>query len=294
VRIGAFELSEPVPELHEPYAFAVLRPWIDVNNVGTLVLNELEAQFAARDLAKLAMPGRFFDFTRYRPTVLLEEGVRKVSVPNVACRYARREGKNDLVLLHLLEPHALSEVYVDSVLKLLKALRVRKYILLGSMFDVVPHTRPLIVNGWATGAEALQDLKKSGALPSAYEGPTTIAILITQNAPESAIETVSFIVSLPQYTALEEDYLGKISLMEILNLLYDIPIERADFERALEQRTLISQKMEGTPELKHLLPQLEALYEERVKSKEGGAASKLTSEMEEILWKTMGKDVGKA
>jgi hypothetical protein len=39
------------------------------------------------------------------------------------------------------------------------------YILLGSMYDVVPHTRPLIVNGAAIGIEAEQDLRKSGALP---------------------------------------------------------------------------------------------------------------------------------
>jgi len=53
VRIGAFELSEPVPELNEPLALAVLRPWIDVNNVGTLVLSELEGRFEAEELARV-------------------------------------------------------------------------------------------------------------------------------------------------------------------------------------------------------------------------------------------------
>ena len=294
MRIGAFELSEPIPELNEPYALAILRPWIDVNSVGTLVLNELETQFEAKDLARLARPGHFFDFTRYRPTLTHEEGIRKVSVPNLTVRYGRREGENDLLFLHLLEPHSLSEIYVDSVLKLLKRFKAKKYILLGSMYDVVPHTRPLIVNGGAMGAEALQDLKKSGALPSTYEGPTTITFLITQKAADLGIETISFIVSLPQYAVLEEDYLGKVSLMEILNLLYNIPIDKRDFERALEQRTLISQRVDATPALKSLLPQLETLHEERIKSKEGDAMPKLTSEMEELLWKTMGKDLGKA
>jgi hypothetical protein len=294
VRIGAFELSEPIPELNEPYALAILRPWIDVNNVGTLVLNELETQFEAKELARLARPGHFFDFTRYRPTLHYEEGIRKVSIPNVTLRYGKREAGSDLLFLHLLEPHALSEVYVDSVLKLLERFKVKKYILLGSMYDVVPHSKPLIVNGGAIGGDALEDLKKSGALASTYEGPTTITFLITQKAPELGIETISFIVSLPQYAVLEEDYLGKVSLMEILNLLYNIPIDKKDFERALEQRTLISQRVDVTPALKSLLPQLETLYEERIKSKEGDAMPKLTSEMEELLWKTMGKDLGKA
>jgi hypothetical protein len=294
VRIGAFEGIEPIPALNDPYVFAILQPWIDVNNVGTLVLKELENQYGAEELARLAKPGHFFDFTRYRPSLYLEEGIRRVSIPNTTLHYAKRERGNDLLFLHLLEPHALSEVYVDSILKLLKTLKVKKYILLGSMYDVVPHTRPLIVNGGALGKEVQQELKKSGALLSSYQGPTTITILITQRAPEFGIETIWFIVSLPQYVVLEEDFLGKVRLMEILNLLYHIPIDKKDFEKALEQRSLISQKVERTPELKKLLPQLETMYDIRIKSKEEEGIPKLSSEIEEILWKITGKDSGKA
>jgi hypothetical protein len=294
VRIGAFEVKEPIPELNRPYVFATLRPWIDVNNVGSMVLNELEAQYGAEELARLAKPGHFFDFTRYRPTLYYEGAIRRVSVPNITLRYAKREGQSDLLFFHLLEPHALSEIYIDSVLRLLTTLKAKKYILLGSMYDVVPHTRPLIINGGAIGTETQQDLKKSEAQPSHYQGPTSITTLITQRAPEFGIETIWFIVSLPQYVVLEEDYLGKVRLMEILNLLYNIPINKKDFERALEQRSLISQKVERTPQLKNLLPQLETMYEVRIKTKEGEGIAKLSSEIEEILWKITGKDLGKA
>lgn len=293
LRIGAFELDEPVPELHEPHAFAVLKPWIDVNNVGTVVLKELESQFGARDMARLVKPGRFFDFTRYRPTVHLEEAVRSLSIPNTTIRYARREGDADLLFLHLLEPHAFSEFYIDSVLRLLRHLNVKKYVLLGSMYDWVPHTRPLIVNGGAIGRNALQDLRRSGAVQSNYQGPTSIVTLILQKAPELGIETIWFIVSLPQYVVEEEgDYLGKLRLMEILNLLYGIPIDQKDFERAPAQRRAISEKVEGSPQLRVLLPQLENLYDLRIEAKEGEGVTGLTSEVEELLWKLMGKDAG--
>jgi len=294
VRVGAFEISKPIPEMNNPYAITILRPWIDVNNVGTAVLKSLEENLKARELARLAKPGLFFDFTRYRPTIYLEEGTRKISIPNVPLFYAKREGENDLLFLHLLEPHGFSEVYVDSVLKLLKMLKVKKYILLGSMYDAVPHTRPLIINGGAMGKEAQQDLKKSGALISNYQGPTTITFLITQKAAEMGIETIWFIVSLPQYVDMEEDFQGKVRLMEILNLLYNVPVDKKDFERALEQRNLITQRVERTPELKSLLPQLETMYEVRIKSKEGEGMPKLTSEMEEIIWRILGKETGKA
>lgn len=294
MRMGAFEVKGPIPELNAPYVFAILRPWIDVNNVGTLVLKELETQFGAKGLARFAKPGHFFDFTRYRPTLYLEEGVRRVSIPNVRLRYAKREGGNDFLFLHLLEPHAFSEAYIDSVLKMFKTLKVKKYIVLGSMYDMVPHTRTLIIHGGGTGREAEQDLKKAGTSSSHYQGPTSITTLITHRAPEFGIETIRFMVSLPQYVVLEEDYIGKVRLMEILNLLYNIPMNENDLERAREQQSLISQRVERSPELKQILPQLEAMYDVRVKSEREGGMPKLSPDIEEILSKINDKDLGKA
>ena len=294
MRIGAFELSEPVPELREPTVIASLQPWIDVNNVATSVLRELEVQLGATELARLAKPGLFFDFTRYRPFIYFERGIRRLRIPNTTLSYAKRETGKDLLFLRLLEPHAFSEFYVDSVLRLLKALKVKRYTLIGSMYDAVPHTRPLIVTGGALGKEAQLDLRKSEAQASDYQGPTTITFLITQQASEFGMEAIWFIVSLPQYVALEEDFIGKVRLMEILNLLYHVPVDEKDFERAAEQRNLISQKVERTPELKNLLPQLETFYEIRLKKKEGEKMPKLSPEVEELLWRIIGKDGGKA
>jgi hypothetical protein len=294
MRVGAFELDEPIPELKDPYVIAMLRPWIDVNNVAGLTLTGLESQFEAKELARLAKPGLFFDFTRYRPTLYYVGGVRRFKIPNTTLSYARREGENDLLFLRLLEPHSLSEVYIDSLLRLLKMLKTKKYILLGSMYDAVPHTRPLIVSGGAVGKETELELRKSGTRSSGYQGPTSIVSLLTQKAPEMGIEAIWFIVSLPQYVSLEEDYVGKVRLMEVLNLLYNIPIDKADFERAIEQRTLISQRVEKVPEMKNLLPQLETLYDLRMKKGEGEKLDKLSAEMEEMLWKIGGKDFGKA
>ena len=294
MRIGAFELNEPIPELKGPHVLAILRPWIDVNNVGTLTLDGLEAQFGAKELAKFVKPGNFFDFTRYRPTIYFEGDMRRLKIPNTILSYAKREKGNDFLFLRMLEPHSLSEVYVDSVLQVLKALKVKRYCLLGSMYDAVPHTKPLLVSGRASGKEAEQDLKKAGVRPSNYQGPTTITYLITQKAVELGIDTMLFIVSLPQYVTVDEDYLGKVRLMEILNLLYDIPIDKRDFEKAARQRSLINQKLETTPELKKILPHLEGIYATRIAKREGEGVPGLSSEMEEIFWETDEKDFGKA
>jgi len=52
--------------------------------------------------------------------------------------------------------------------------------------------------------------KKVGSPAQSLQGPTTITILISQRAPELGIETNWFIVSLPQYVVLEEDYLERL------------------------------------------------------------------------------------
>ena len=294
MRIGAFELRDPLPECNEPYVLAVLRPWIDVNNVGTLVLKELATRFGAPELGRLSKPGQFYDFTRYRPVIHLEEGIRGMSIPNTTIRYAKREGQNDLLLLRLLEPHAHAEFYISSVLKLLKTFRVKKYILLGSMYDTVPHTRPLLVSGYGMGEKAVQDLKKAGILPITYHGPSSIVNLIAKEAAESGIEVIVLIVSLPQYVVLEEDYLGKLRLMEVLNTLYNIPVAKEDFEKALEQRDRINERLESSPEVKILLPQLENVYDARTEVMEKEGVPSLTPEMEELFWKITGKDIGRA
>jgi hypothetical protein len=162
------------------------------------------------------------------------------------------------------------------------------------MSDVVPHTRPLIVNGGAIGIETVLDLKRSEAQPSYYQGPTSITTLINQRAPEFGTETIWFIVSLPQYVVLEEDYIGKVRLMEILNGVYNIPMNKEDLEKAAEQRGMVNQKVGKTPRLKHILPELEAMYEVRTKREEGGRRPQLSPEREEILWRIMGDDFGKA
>ncbi len=294
MRIGCFQLYDPVPKLSEPYVLASLRPWIDVNGVGSLVLNEVEARLAAEELGTLFKPSRFYDFTRYRPTVHLEGGIRDLSIPTTSLFYAKREGLNDIVLLRLLEPHAHSEFYVESVLKLLKALSAKKYVLLGSMHDMVPHTKPLLVSGYGMGKEARVEVRKAGVLPMRHHGPSSMLNLITKKAAEAGIDAISFIVSLPQYVVLEEDYVGKVRLMEVLNLLYDIPVDKEDFQKALEQRKLIDEKVADSPAVKALLPQLERAYEARLQTVDAEGTPRMTSEIEEAFWKMTEKDIGKA
>lgn len=283
MRLGGFELGEFVPDLEEPHALAILRPWVDVGSVGTLTLSWLEACLRAEELGRLARPGNFFDFTRYRPTIYFREGKREVTIPNTFVNYSKRESGSDFLFLHLLEPHMLGETYVDSVLRLLVKFGVKRYCLIGSMYDMVPHTKPLIVSGGAVGAGAQRDLERAGVQASDYEGPTTIAFLISQRAPELGIEAASLIVHLPQYAQLDEDYMGKVRLMEVLCSMYGLSLDEADAEQAERQRRQISLAVAKEPELESIVTQLEAYYEARTEKKIEEEMPRLSPEIEKFL-----------
>ena len=147
MRIGAFEIQEPVPEFKDLHAIALLHPWVDAGSVGTLALERLERHLGAREFGKLHRPGNFFDFTRYRPTSKFVEGERVVVVPNTNLLYARQENGQDLLFVHLMEPHAYAERYIQSVVEIFKTLDIKRYCRISGMYNAVPHTRPLRVTG---------------------------------------------------------------------------------------------------------------------------------------------------
>ena len=275
MRIGAFELDEPVPELKEPHVIASLRPWIDVGSVGTLVLSWLEDHFDAEDLGRLARPGDYFDFTRYRPNIYMQDGKRQVNIPNTSVTFGKQDNGNGLIFLHLLEPHNHSEEYVESVQQLLEKFDVKRYCLLGSMYDYIPHTRPLSVSGRSQGGKTQKELEHVKLTRSNYQGPTTITSLIGQEASARGVETMTFIVHLPQYTQMEEDYMGTVPMMEIISPLYSVPVDQSYIAKAEKQMGQVDSALDKNPQLKQIVEQLESHYDAR-------AARKLEEEMPQL------------
>ena len=88
MRVGEFEIKEPLPKLRNTRAIAMLRPWVDVGRVGTLVLNRPERHLHAQELGRLVKPGMYFDFTRYRPRMRTVDGQRVFTTPNTIVHYA--------------------------------------------------------------------------------------------------------------------------------------------------------------------------------------------------------------
>jgi hypothetical protein len=285
MKLGVFELNEPVPELNEPHALAIIRPWMDVSSVGSLILSFLEAYLGSKDLARLASPGNFFDFTRYRPTLNRRENSSKIDVPNTTITYGRRSGGHDFLFLRLLEPHTLAEAYIDSLVEFFKTFGVKRYCLIGSMYDMVPYTRPLLVTGSASNPGLQNELAVANVTHNDYQGPTSILSLLEHRALQLGMETCSMIVHLPNYLMMEEDWRGEKRLMEVLSSLYDFAMPQADIEKADQQeeqvKLIAEQIIQQEPRLGLILKQLEANYDSRIKKEK--EETPLSPEVEKFL-----------
>ena len=261
MKIGAFEVIEPAPELTNTCAIAILKPWVDVGRVGTIVLSKIEQYIEARALATLDRPGTFFDFTRYRPLMRMSGGKRVIRTPNSEVKFGHDDASGrDYIFLHLREPHAMAEEYIESVVRLALHFGVVEYYRVGGMYDTVPHSRPLLVTGSLPGdKEAARELMSPWKRP--YQGPTSIVNLVGEALEAANVQTSSLMAHLPQYVQLDEDYMGASRLLDVLSFACDMPRSLADATRGSQQYQEIDRAVAQNKDLPKLIGQLEAYYD---------------------------------
>ena len=248
MRVGAFDVDQPVRELHDVVAIAILKPWVNVGNVGTIGLRKLSRHLETTTIGRLARPGEFFDFTRYRPEMRSVGGRRVISKPNAVVRHASDTPTGrDFLLLDLWEPHMLGEDYIESVVELLNHFGVREYCRIGGMYDSVPHTRPLPV----TGSLTPEQTERAGSLVSqrgrGYQGPTSILSLVPEMLDDSKVTTTSLMVHMPHYVQLDDDHTGASRLLEVLCSMYGFPRSLSDTRRGQQQYRENQSRRRGEP-----------------------------------------------
>lgn len=279
MKIGDFEIEMPDPPLQDPHCIAILKPWINVGNVGKIVLRRLGKMYASERIGQLERPSKFYDFTRYRPEIRLRGDVRSVRVPNTRVSYARRPGSNDLVLLELLEPHAFAEDFNDSVIELVKALGITRYIQIGGMYDSVPHSCELPVTGSARGWEPPAEFGNVRLGGSKYQGPTSMTSQISERIfADLKLETLSLMVHLPLYLKLDDDYAGSARILKILSGLYGFSSRLPEVEMGEKQYEQVSPAMTDNPALKEMVERFERETDTDTSGDPGSGASSSSAE----------------
>ena len=262
MRIGEFELVDPLPEMKNTIAIGMLRPWVDVGRVGTLSLRKLQQYLGAKEIGRLARPGKFFDFTRYRPRMRIVNGNRVFTKPNTVIHHAHDEyADRDYLFIHVREPHNFGEDYSEAIVQVLQHCNVVEYCRVGGMYDSVPHTRPILI----TGSMAEEQEDKAGKFlnprRSTYQGPTSIINQVNEDLTELKVNNSTLMAHLPQYVQLDEDHLGAARLLDVLCSVYGFPIDLADKSRGDQQYKDIDGAIDYKGEFGTLIKQLETYYD---------------------------------
>ena len=293
MRIGEFELKDPLPELNRPIAIAMLRPWIDVGRVGTLSLNILQRHLGAQELGRLAEPGKFFDFTRYRPRMRTVDGRRVFTTPNSIIHYAHDDTTDrDYLFLHVREPHNFGETYCNAISEVLSHFDIQEYCRIGGMYDSVPHTRPLLVTGTMSDEQAAKARGLVSQRRSTYQGPTSIVNMVTDLLADKEVVSTSLMAHLPQYMQLDEDHMGSARIVEILCAMYDLPRSLSDTARGERQYEDVNRAVEGNSEVRSLITRLESYYDRVLASEEEEEeedAVELAPDLEQFLREVTGE-----
>ena len=74
-------------------------------------------------------------------------------------------------------------------------------------------------------------------------------------------ETMTMIVSLPQYTQLDDDYIGTLRLQGILAALYGFTLPDETIHQAELQRDQINEAVNTDPQVKEIVEQLETTFD---------------------------------
>jgi len=262
MEIGAFEIQDDNIGLEHPRMIVTLRPWIDVGSVGTMAFSYLDNFFDTQPLGKLGHPGRFYDFTRYRPTMFRVEGIRHVDVPNSTLKWIKNHRGSDYLFLRILEPHSNSEFVLDSIVALAEYYGASTYWQIGSMYGATPHTRPLGITGWSSEKTIQSCFEELGIRASTYEGPTSIMSMTTEKLREKGISTSHTLVQLPPYARLEEDYRGQEQILALLDKTYDFGFDLTEIiKKADEQYSHLDGLVQADPAVKSMVRKLEQLYD---------------------------------
>ena len=267
---------------NEIVAISNLRPWINAGRVGTISLNKLKNLTNAKKIGSLEDPGTFFDFTRYRPRFKYENEIRKLIIPNVEIHLGQHKDKDmSFIFIDLREPHYNAELLIDSLYNFLSECKIQEYCRIGSMYDSVPHTRPMIISGSNTSNKKLINSSNHK-----YQGPTSILNLLSEKLSDKSIKSSTLMAHIPQYIQLDNDYFASAKILEALSEIYDLDKSIADNSFGETQYNDFTESLKFNSELSKLVKALEKYYDSNYseyESNQNKEDSPMSDELEDFL-----------
>jgi hypothetical protein len=242
------------PDLRDAALLLSFEGWNDAGEAASSAVHFVKESIRAVPLGEIDCE-QFFDFTVARPTLCVREGrPRSVEWPHVPFSYGAVDATRELVVSCGVEPHLRWRAFVDVCLGLVRALGLRRVVLLGAHLADVVYSRPVGVTGFASDPSLLERI---GVAPSGYEGPTGIVGVLGDHFEREGLEVVSLWAGLPHYISAAPNPRGALALVQKVIELLDIKLDTEGLEReAARFEQKVSDLVSNDPELLEYVRQL--------------------------------------
>ncbi|OON82284.1 PAC2 family protein [Streptomyces tsukubensis] len=213
---------EGVPELIDPVMVAAFEGWNDAGDAASTAVAHLDKEWKGEVFAALDAED-YYDFQVNRPTVFMEDGVRKITWPTTRLSVVRVGGENprDLVLVRGIEPSMRWRTFCNELLGFAHELGVELVVVLGALLGDTPHTRPVPVSGVTSDADLARtmDLEETK-----YEGPTGIVGILQEACTHAGVPAVSLWAAVPHYVSQPPNPKATLALLNRLEDLVNLRI----------------------------------------------------------------------
>ncbi|WP_411077698.1 PAC2 family protein [Streptomyces sp. cmx-10-25] len=213
---------EGVPELIDPVMVAAFEGWNDAGDAASTAVGHLDREWKGEVFAALDAED-YYDFQVNRPTVFLENGVRKITWPTTRLSVVRVGGDKprDLVLVRGIEPSMRWRSFCNELLGFAHELGVEMVVILGALLGDTPHTRPVPVSGVTSDPDLARtmDLEETR-----YEGPTGIVGILQEACTHAGVPAVSLWAAVPHYVSQPPNPKATLALLNRLEDLIGLRI----------------------------------------------------------------------
>ena len=234
------------PEAKEMYLIVGWRQWADAGSTSSGLPEYLIEQTEARKIGSIR-PDGFYLFQipgthdLVRPVVKFDQGYPETLETQHNDLYYAEHNQHGLLIFLGDEPQMDIERYTQSILHIVKTLRVKRIIGLGGVYGELPYNKERMVSSIFSMPEMKEELQNIAVNLSDYHGGASVGSYICRRAGEQGIEYVSFFAFVPAYDfsnvsqvansiRIENDYMAWLGIMQRINHMIQLEMDLSDLE----------------------------------------------------------------
>jgi proteasome assembly chaperone (PAC2) family protein len=271
-----------IPKADEIFMIVGWRQWADAGAISSGLIEYLVQHTDAKKIGSI-LPKGFYIFQipgthdLVRPIIKFKEGHPVYLESEKNEFFYAGDKKKGVVFFLGDEPHMDADRYVNSILEVVKKLKVKRIISLGGVYGELPYNKERMVSSTYSLVKLKIELDDLSVNLSEYHGGASIGSYLCRRAADNDVEYVSFYGFVPTYDfsntiqgfngiSIENDYNAWLGIMRRVNHMLNLEIDLTDLEGKSENlKTLMDDKFDEidktAPEL-NIREYLQQLIEE--------------------------------